>query len=443
MDIKKEKEKNTVTISRKDFISKPFTPCPNCQQNTFGVFILPGGGDSYDKECYECGYTDSFQLPKIKKRVIYLDQFVIDNIVKSLQTKHPKHDAAIKQPFWLEVFKRLEVASRAQLIVCPDSFFHREESEPTEYFESMQRIYEHFSGGVTFHNYNQIMEAQVCEHFEYYIKGVQTQFLPNFDPQDIVYDELHKWHGRIMISVRGKSRPELIERGLKSKNETYQSFLKVFNRWQTEQGKEFDEWYSEETRGFAKGTVQAIQNYFQSERELPGKIAHGYKLDIGDVFPPSGLELIQAMQRISRKCGLVDEREILQKILHYLFSTELNNISIIRIESLLYAILADQASKGRLKPPSPGVMTDVKMISSLLPYCEAIFLDKENAGLLMDGRVKAKLGHKTKIYSLRNKEDFLSYLDQIINQADPQHLAFVEQAYGTDWRKPYMRILDH
>lgn len=150
------KSMHTITISRADFIGEPITECPSCHQLEFGVFVSTGGTNSFTKECRKCSHEQTYPLPPIRKRIIYLDQFVIDNIVKSLDPKHPKHNVAITDPFWIQVFTKLDALSRAQLIICPDSFFHRDESGPTGYFKFMQRIYEHFSGGATFTNHIKI-----------------------------------------------------------------------------------------------------------------------------------------------------------------------------------------------------------------------------------------------------------------------------------------------
>ena len=37
------------------------------------------------KHCEACGYHKDWRLPKITKKIIYLDQFVISNMVKAKQ----------------------------------------------------------------------------------------------------------------------------------------------------------------------------------------------------------------------------------------------------------------------------------------------------------------------------------------------------------------------
>lgn len=438
-------QKRTLTISRKDFIGEPFTECPNCHKNTLGVFVTVSGGHSYDKECTTCWHKESYKLPPIKKKIIYLDQFVIDNIVKTLDSQHPKHAAVSQNPFWLEVFKKLEAVCRAEMVVCPDSFFHQEESGPTNYFKSMQRIYEHFSGGVTFENYTEITRFQICEHFGSYLEG-HPEIEPKTEPNDIAHGDLHAWRGRIQISINMQPKPQDVATTLGHKSKSYSQFVSVFERWQTETGKSFDDFYTEEMIGFAKGTREAIRQFAERQATAPQKFLEQGDFDLNDILPPSSYELIMSMKMTAAKHGFRDQ-EGMNKIAEYLFSDKnlenLEKIPILRVGTLLYAALAHQAANGRKKPPSPGVMVDVNMISSLLPYCDAMFIDKENAALLEDGRVAQKLGCKTKIFSLRNKEEFLQHLDEIIQTADPEHILFVENMHGKDWQKPYLKILDH
>ncbi len=320
-------------------------------------------------------------------------------------------------------------------------FFHREESGPTGYFEAMQRIYEHFSGGATFNNHDQITRNQVCEHFANYLNG-QPEIEPIAEPSTIVHGELHQWQGLMQISVNMKPGEEEVRETEKSKTETYQRFLSVFERWKKEGHKKFDDWYWEENGGFATGTMQSIQKHIQRRATLPEKVARGEEISLDDIMPPPSSSLLQAMQLTARRAGLTDQTEIMQKIGEYLFSKNLDHVPAIRIGSLLYAALADQAARGRTNPPSRGVVVDVNMISSLLPYCDAIFVDKENAALLSDKRVSARLRCEARIFSLRNKEEFLTYLDEVIASAPTSHIDHLNNYYGPRWDRPYMTVLE-
>lgn len=426
---------------RKFWSHKPYTLCPQCKEMTFGRSGVNSRG--YTKECYECGHTERYPLPELKKKIIYLDQFVIDNFVKTLDPTHPKHKKVSENPFWLEAYKKLDVLSKAQLIVCPDSFFHQEESAPTGYFESMQRVYEHLSGGATFYDEPRILQSQMRKHFRNYVRNKPNDF-PDVDPSEIVIGELNEWHDWMRISVSSQPKKEDVEEKMKAKEKSYtENFLPIFERWKTEKGRKFEDRCREETKGFVTGTIQVIGRYAKRQAELPQKIQNGGQIDMDDVFPPPSMELVTSLTRIAQEEGINDSQKALIKVGEYFNSSYLDVVPSMRITSALYAVIADQAANGRVSPQSPGVQVDVQMISSFLPYCDAMFIDNENTAFLQDGRVKAKIGYPTKMFSLRNKEEFLQHLDDILASADSKHMALIKRIYGDDHLQPYTTILEY
>lgn len=72
----------TLKIDPSMFIRAPYEDCPKCKRtDTFGVSTSIGR-DSYTKKCKECFYVESYKLPKLNKKIIYLDQFVISDMMK-------------------------------------------------------------------------------------------------------------------------------------------------------------------------------------------------------------------------------------------------------------------------------------------------------------------------------------------------------------------------
>ncbi|SRR5216684_2299067 len=61
--------------------------------------------------------------PPHLKKVFYLDQFAISEMVKALDTRSKAH--ARVNPFWQQVFEALERVCKLQLVVCPWSPIHQ------------------------------------------------------------------------------------------------------------------------------------------------------------------------------------------------------------------------------------------------------------------------------------------------------------------------------
>jgi len=70
----------------------------------------------YVRRCIKCWFDQSFPLPALNKRIIYLDQFVISNMMKELDPSNKNTNG-----FYRSLFERLDRLSKLQLLVCPES----------------------------------------------------------------------------------------------------------------------------------------------------------------------------------------------------------------------------------------------------------------------------------------------------------------------------------
>ena len=86
----------------------------------------------------------------------------------------------------------------------------------------------------------------------------------------------------------------------------------------------------------------------------------------------------------------------------------------------MFAGLARSAGLGKKEPPKST--SDVQFISSYLPYCDAMFVDKESRKLLKelprDLPPHLKLSEvETKVFSMNQKYEFLEYLDKVVEES--------------------------
>src|SRR5260370_17001058 len=128
-------------------IRPPFVRCPRCAQETFGILTIQGL--NYFKRCRACFHSQMFRLPSLTKKVIYLDQFALSNIMKALNPDTKAYKRGI-DPFWIMLFKKLDNLFKLQLIVCPNSSVHEKETRFSSHFQPINRINKLLSAGLLF-----------------------------------------------------------------------------------------------------------------------------------------------------------------------------------------------------------------------------------------------------------------------------------------------------
>jgi hypothetical protein len=105
----------------------------------------------------------------------------------------------------------------------------------------------------------------------------------------------------------------------------------------------------------------------------------------------------------------------------------------------MYASLAAKAAAGQKEIPNQGTATDIK-VSTLLPYCDAMFVDNKCRALLQDIPRDYALPYACKVFSLNTGADFIQYLTEIRDSVTPDHLKLIEEVYGPDPMKPQSGI---
>lgn len=138
------------------------------------------------------------------------------------------------------------------------------------------------------------------------------------------------------------------------------------------------------------------------------------------------------------------DEEKLKVIISYLNSHEFRKLPFNVISSSLWAAIEYQASTdGRKNPPNVGMMSDIEMVSTLLPYCNAILVDNDMRSILNFREVKKNTDiYKTKVFSLSNKNELFSYLKAIKNKASESHYKIIENVYGKDWKQPFFGMYE-
>lgn len=418
-------------ISRSQLIHGPYKLCPNkgCPLRipSFGVFVNIGGNRHYSRECYVCGHSESYPFPEIKKKVVYLDQFVLSNILKLLDRQHLRHDVLMADDKWRtrweRMFVTLEQARQHQVMVCPDSFTHRNESLLHAVdFKLNQRMYEHYSDGKTLYRSVDIQRFQFNYHFECWLRG--EEYAPAIDSNDVCQEDLHTWSVGLKLTIQMPPYPGEVEDLSASLQRTRESVQRLWQAWSNE-ATSFTDKIHEETGAIGRALLEAINHHQNRTVVAYERATQGLDFDANDIFPPPAMSTISDLIRIARTSG-VAESDIASKINRYFSDTEaLLQVPCVKISSFMYASLARRARQGQKKVPKS--LTDVEFISSYLPCCDAMFVDVESSKMLTEpprDLPERYLPNRygTKIFSHNNEDEFIDYLEELIAAVPEKNL---------------------
>jgi len=359
-------------------------------------------------------------------------------MMKALNPKTKAYQKETLAPFWLRLFERLDSLSKLQLIICPYSGFHIEESLLSFHFGSLKQMYELLSGGLSFYDHQTIERFQICEHAQNWLSRKPNKKL-KLDTNSVIAGNINAWQDKFMISMNFPDKEDWTEDLRKVREKTHKGLARVFQRWQVEKNRNFKDWYEEESMAFGR---TALQVYFSHLTKLAEISSGRTKLTISSLLPPSPVILVRSIFEVFRRAEIQDS-EIIPKTVQYLVSPSLKNVPFNKISSMLYAALARKAAAGRKKPPNLGLATDIKIISVLLPYCDAMFVDNECHAYLREKPLfQAISGYKTRIFSQNTKQEFLEYLDKIESEASVKHLRKVKEVYGETCPEPYTTLYE-
>jgi hypothetical protein len=365
------------------FISPPYLNCPFCRAaGEFGVLMISSNG--YIRRCRSCMKDKRFELPAIRKHVLYLDQFAVSNLMKVLhptERERVRSKAVGHSDFWLDLFERLDRLVKLQLLVCPSSIAHWEESLPSPFVEELRRIYEHLSGGVSFEDPGNIRRAQVYEEF---------------------------------IAWLGDSPDPLTVHDVTHGDVNFDQELSTYGPLQ---------WRSYLRRVVDVGTM------IDGDAPFDAKLATATN---------DAQILVASFKETLAEHGVADEDQ-LPKISDFFVSDKIKDAPFLQISCAMFAAMAVEASMQQAPKPDRGMWTDITTVSTLLPYCDAMFIDNRCHRLLERAVDGAKRDFKATLFSTDSRDELLKWLDDLEASATPDHVATVRNVCGPGWLEPIRR----
>jgi hypothetical protein len=243
----------------RDMISPPWRVCPACGKDKFGVHII--NGSELMRRCRDCWHKQFYRLPDLRKRIIYLDQFVVSNLMKLGNPGVKGHERVAAEPFWRELHDLLFQLPQLQMICCPDSGSHEEESRISQYNAELKKTYEALSGGITFRSFDSIKSQQIGELALAWSEGREPRY--DFDPRSVLSSNPNEWNERFYTTTG--DNPFIVPARLKLHRAALHAHVASLFRcvWAMEQ-RDFWYWYDLERFSFqvhlGKAVVQSKKN---------------------------------------------------------------------------------------------------------------------------------------------------------------------------------------
>ncbi len=427
-----------VTISPDMFISAPYDTCPKCgKADSFGVSNSVGR-DMYSRKCKACLYSESYKLPKLNKKIIYIDQFAISDMMKAINKKTGKTDKVNKD--FVKLFSELDTLVKSQLILCPDSQFHQEESMLYGYFHALKRMYEHLSDAKSFYDPFTIKRFQISDCFKKWLKKSDTE-IKRLDVDSILTGDRNEWQDRWLITVNFKIKKEEIDEYRNSRLQVNEKIKELFEQWKSDK-QTFQTFYLKESSAYGP---LLVRKYMDAMTKMLQARINNQEISteeyISLALGQSNTLITNLMRYLPEKMDINDQ---LKTIFQFFNSQDFRDLPFNKISSALWAAIEYQASTGgRVNPPNVGMTNDVEMVSTLLPYCDAILVDRDMHSILNFGPVKKLIEpYGTKILSFSDKAELFRYLQEIKNKASKKHFRLIESVYGKSWSKPYYEMYE-
>jgi hypothetical protein len=128
----------------------------------------------------------------------------------------------------------------------------------------------------------------------------------------------------------------------------------------------------------------------------------------------------------------VPAKDAFKEVLRFLEWPENQHQPAHKIFAYLFAALGWRISSGQRPEMKASILNDFSAISTYAPYVDAMFVDKQCASLLKQGRLRAELSFKARIFSLSDPQEFLDYLKNLGNSANGDVRALAHELYGAE-----------
>jgi hypothetical protein len=373
--------------------------CPKCGQKAFRAVKIHS--NFYTRKCLNCQYDSphGIPLPQIRKKVIYLDQLAISEMLKSLDPSMKRHPTSIVKPLWRPLYDEVLSACRHQLAICPGSEIQAQETSAYLHGDTLRHLVGALSHGVAFRDWRWVRRVQLCAHAEAWARGVEPDWSTP-DATRVTNGTLHAWWSSLTPISRPLNSDILTQSDDTAKCTAHAALAGVWQRWRSQAARRFRDFMEEEVSS-------AIE----------------------DIVKPTNKDL-WAVRAILEDSG-IPKREAATKAVDCLRSPGAREVPQIRIFSALVAGAAYHAARGNQRQPDPGDLSDIEMFAAYVPYCDLMVVDRFWHDVVSRPPVSEELKNlRARLHKARQISHVLSYVQKLNSGASDEHKALVKELYG-------------
>ncbi len=390
--------------------------CPDCGAVSFGCLHIGkawGEQDYLELACEKCCTTYRCDLPKLTKKILYLDQLAISHMMRSRQ--------AGKDRKWSDFFDRLKSMVQWQRIICPTSWEHRAESEfSKDRYAALMDTCRKLAMGNRLRASWDIQARQIYQALQAFMVGTMPDW--SFDSKEAFEDNPNTWHDHFAIDVDFALDFKQVADRRESKMAVHKAMESLYSDPTYLQGT-FEEHVQRETEGFARGL---LGTYDKERRELLEMMCGVRAPDPIALLSSPGAQVVQMVLMTIQQESQSQDRN--SKVREFFFSPQFRSVPAVRINAVMRAAMALK-SRDSGRKPKPSDQYDVEVICSYMPYCDAMLIDGEMRSLATDGKAQLDGAYDTMLFSARTLPKLHEWLDQVETSFPPQQREAVADVY--------------
>ena len=375
--------------------------------------------------CSACSYNYDFHLPKLQKKIIYLDQCFFSHWHKGKDAK------------FVATGERLQALAKKQLLVCPYSDVHDKETHLGN-IDGLWKFIRTISRGKQFYLQGNIKEQQLINAYISFVRSESPEYIITLS--DAIAHDVHDWDESLRVDVSLSVTNFLSKQSLKtSKEEVVKSVIKILPKWRNSKTS-LKEDYELEIKAHAHFLISEFREVWQSGNIQKMLESERFRI----IHTMLSLDINETRATINKIDELSEANlaERCSKICSFLDSKHFRHIPHIDITASLWAILKQEirekqfltgnTKEEKVKENMKGILFDIEHFSIFAPYCDVVFADKAMTRWLNKISQICLGKYKFKVFPCSHNGliEVNKYLDTIENSMSSKMKDALEFAYG-------------